>query len=122
MANTDPIPPRKMMNLGSFSLVDVELFDPPMCCSTGLCGPTIDQMLLDVSEMILQLQKDGFHVQRYQMTSHPNAFTGNLEVMRLVREKQLDALPITAVHGRVVKVGAYPTLAEIQAALQGAGA
>ncbi len=122
MANTDPITPRKMMNLGSFSIVDVELFDPPMCCSTGLCGPTVDQTLLDVNEMILQLQKDGFHVQRYQMTSHPNAFTGNLEVMRLVREKQLDALPITTVHGKVIKVGAYPTLAEIQNALERAGA
>ena len=119
MANTDPITPRKMMNLGSFSLVDVEFFDPPMCCSTGLCGPTVDQALLDVNEMILQLEKDGFHVQRYQMTSTPNAFTSNLEVMRLIREKQMDALPITAVHGKVIKAGAYPTLAEIQKNLNG---
>jgi hypothetical protein len=120
MANTDPITPRKMMNLGSFSLVDVEFFDPPMCCSTGLCGPTVDQALLDVNEMVLQLEKDGFHVQRYQMTSHPNAFTSNLEVMRLVREQQLAALPISVVHGKVVKIGSYPTLAEIKAALEGA--
>ena len=34
---------------------DVEFFDPPMCCSTGLCGPTLDQTLLDVSEMIVEL-------------------------------------------------------------------
>ena len=31
----------------------VEFFDPPMCCPTGLCGPTLDQTLLDVNEMIL---------------------------------------------------------------------
>ena len=35
---------------------DVELFDPPMCCPTGMCGPTIDQTLLDVNEMMLTLQ------------------------------------------------------------------
>jgi len=30
----------------------VEFFDPPMCCPSGLCGPTLDQTLLDVNEMI----------------------------------------------------------------------
>ena len=88
----------------------VELFDPPMCCPTGLCGPTLDQTLLDVNEMILALQAEGVTVARYQMTSQPQAFTGNPDVMRLVREKQMAALPITVVHGKVVKVGAYPTL------------
>lgn len=95
----------------------IELFDPPMCCPTGLCGPTLDQVLLDVNEMIQALQAEGISVERYQMTSHPHKFMSNDEVMRLVREKQMEALPITAVHGKVIKVGAYPTLDEIQAAL-----
>lgn len=98
----------------------VELFDPPMCCPTGLCGPTLDQTLLDVNETILALQAEGVHVERYQMTSHPNAFLGNAEVMRLVRDKQMAALPITVVIGQVVKVGAYPTRVEVRAALSGA--
>ena len=34
----------------------VEIFDPPMCCPTGLCGPTIDKALLDVNEMVLALK------------------------------------------------------------------
>jgi hypothetical protein len=97
---------------------DVELFDPPMCCPTGLCGPSLDQTLLDTNEMILALQAAGVTVERYQMTSHPQAFLANADVMRLVREKQLAALPITVAGGRVLKVGAYPTLAEVQAALK----
>ncbi len=101
---------------------DVEIFDPPMCCPTGLCGPTLDQTLLDVSEMILALQRDHLRVERYQMTSHPNAFLGNAEVMKLVREKQMAALPITVVRGKVIKAGAYPTLTEIKANLNGAKA
>lgn len=98
---------------------EVEFFDPPMCCPTGICGPTIDQTLLDVNEMILTLQQENLRVARYQMTSHPNAFLGNAEVMKLVREKQMDALPITVVHGKVVKVGAYPTMDEVRKALNG---
>lgn len=98
---------------------DVEFFDPPMCCSTGLCGPTLDQTLLDVSEMIVELQKEGFRVERYQMTSHPQAFLSQPEVMRLVSEKQMAALPIIVVRGRIVAEGRYPKLIEIQNNLNG---
>jgi hypothetical protein len=96
---------------------DIEIFDPPLCCPTGLCGPTLDQTLLDVNEMILALQKEKVHVERYQMTSHPNAFLNNAEVMKLVRERQMEALPITVVRGVIVKTGAYPNIDEIRAAL-----
>ncbi len=98
---------------------DVELFDPPMCCPTGLCGPTLDQTLLDVNEMILTLQRDNLRVERYQMTSQPKAFLENPEVMKLVREKQMEALPIIVVHGKIIKSGGYPSLGEVRAALNG---
>ena len=95
----------------------VEIFDPPLCCSTGVCGPTIDPALLDVNEMVLTLQSEGIPIARYQMASHAQAFVNNREVFRLLREKQLTALPISVVNGRIVKVGAYPTLAEVRAAM-----
>lgn len=98
--------------------VDVEVFDPPMCCPTGLCGPTLDQMLLDVNEMVLKLKGAGIKLERYQMNSHPSAFMNNADVMRLVREKQMEALPITIVRGQVIKVGTYPTLDEVNQALK----
>lgn len=97
----------------------VELFDPPMCCPTGLCGPTLDQALLDVNEMILTLQSEGISIARYQMTSQPQAFLSNPEVMRLVREQQMAALPIVVVNGKVIKVGTYPSITEVQASLYG---
>ena len=104
----------------SVAPADVEFFDPPMCCPTGLCGPTLDQTLLDVNEMILTLQRDNLRVERYQMAGNPNAFLGNVEVMKLVREKQMEALPIIVVHGKIIKSGGYPALDEVRAALNGA--
>lgn len=98
---------------------DVEFYDPPMCCPTGLCGPTLDQTLLNVNEMILALKNDNVSVERYQMTSHPQQFISNGDVMRLVQKQQMNALPITFVRGNVIKVGEYPTLAEVQNALNG---
>jgi Arsenical resistance operon protein ArsD len=93
--------------------IQVELFDPPLCCPTGLCGPTLDQTLLDVNEMVLALNFEGVGVERYQMTSHPHVFLKHPDVMRLVRERGMEAFPITVVAGRVVKTGAYPTRKEI---------
>lgn len=104
----------------SIAPADIELFDPPMCCPTGLCGPALDQTLLDVNEMLMSLQRENLRVERYQMTSNPNAFLGNAEVMSLVREKQMEALPIIVVRGKVIKVGAYPSADEVHAALNGA--
>ncbi len=95
----------------------VEIFDPPMCCPTGMCGPTIDPVLLDVNEMIVALQGEGITVVRYQMSTHAQAFAKNSEVLKLIREKQLAALPISIVRGRIIKTGAYPSLAEVRAAL-----
>jgi hypothetical protein len=66
------------------------------------------------------LQNAGHIVARYQMTSHPNAFLNNTAVMQRVREQQMAALPITVVYGRIIKSGAYPTLAEVQVYLNGA--
>jgi hypothetical protein len=97
----------------------VEIFDPPMCCPTGLCGPTLDQTLLDVNEMILALKAEGVQVERYQITSHPHKFTSSAAVMQLVQQRQLEALPITIVQGQVIKAGVYPTLAEVTMALNG---
>ena len=96
----------------------VEIFDPPLCCPTGLCGPTLDPVLLDVSEMILNLKAEGVTVERYLMTHQPQAFLNNAEVYRLIQEQQLAALPITAVNGRVVKTGEYPTLDELRGVLE----
>lgn len=107
--------------LASDAPIRVKIFDPPMCCPTGICGPALDQTLLDVNDMVLHLKKKGIRVERYQMSSQPNAFLKNSDVMRQVREQSTAALPITLVDGEVIKIGAYPNLGEIKAHLNGAG-
>ncbi len=96
---------------------DVEIFDPPMCCPTGLCGPVLDTTLVDLSEALLALQSDGRSVARHMMTVEPHAFMRNRAVYELIRDRQLEVLPITLVRGQVVKTDAYPSLDELRAAL-----
>ncbi len=97
--------------------IDVELFDPPLCCPTGLCGPVLDTTLVDISEAVLALQADGRSVVRHQMAADPGAFMRNREVYELIKTRQLEALPITVVRGRIVKTDAYPSLSELRSAL-----
>ena len=94
------------------SKVDLEIFDPPVCCPTGTCGPTQDQTLLDVNEMVVTLESEGYRVERYQMTTHPEVFLNNPDVMRLVNEKKTNALPITLIQGELVSEGRYISLSD----------
>jgi len=93
---------------------DVEIFDPPLCCPTGLCGPVLDTTLVDLSEAIFTLEAEGRTVVRHMMTADPQAFMNNREVYDLIRARQLEVLPITVMGGRIVKTDAYPTLDELR--------
>jgi hypothetical protein len=92
----------------------LEIFDPPMCCPTGMCGPTVDPTLLAVNEMVLALKDEGIEARRYQMSAQPQAFVSNPQVYQLLRERQMAALPVTVLNGRVLKVGGYPTLDQVR--------
>ena len=96
------------------AVVDMEIFDPPVCCPTGTCGPTQDQTLLDVSEMVVTLESEGYRIERYQMTTNTEVFLSNPDVMRLVNEKKANALPITVIRGELVSEGKYITLSEVR--------
>ncbi|MFV8828227.1 arsenite efflux transporter metallochaperone ArsD [Alkalihalobacterium sp. APHAB7] len=87
----------------------VEIFDPAMCCSTGVCGPSVDPELTRVASAVYSLEKNGFNIVRYQLTNDPDKFAENQDVNRILHEKGPDALPVILVNDQVVKVGSYPT-------------
>jgi hypothetical protein len=115
-----PLDPERMRALAdqapaaAIPSVDVEIFDPPLCCPTGLCGPVLDTTLVDLSEAIFTLEAEGHTVVRHMMTADPQAFMRNREVYQLIKERQLEVLPITVMGGRIVKTDAYPTLDELR--------
>ena len=95
----------------------IEIFDPPMCCPGGMCGPVIDPALLDVNEAILKVKKefDGqVKIERYMLTQQSTKFLQNPEILELLHSQGTLALPVTAVNGKVVKQKIYPTYAELQ--------
>jgi hypothetical protein len=37
----------------------IQVYDPPMCCSTGICGTDIDPDLVNFAAMLSQLANHG---------------------------------------------------------------
>lgn len=91
----------------------IKIFEPPMCCPTGMCGPTVDEKLVAFNDLIEKLKKDGFVVERYMLTNDAAAFQSEAQVVAVLKDEQLEALPITLIDGKLIKRGAYPTLEEI---------
>jgi len=92
--------------------IRIVIYDPPMCCSSGVCGPNPDQTLIDLQNTLAKVREMGVEVERYLITQSPEKFKENQTVIKLIQEQQLKALPITVCNGKIVKAGAYPTLEE----------
>lgn len=87
----------------------VEIFEPAMCCSTGVCGPGVDPELLRVSTFLNELEGEGRKITRYNLSSDPMAFVTNKEVNDTIANEGTEALPITVVDGEIRQKGSYPS-------------
>jgi hypothetical protein len=85
------------------------IFEPAMCCSTGVCGPGVDPELLRVSTVLNNLNRKGIVVERYNLTSNPQAFVDNKIINEILNSDGVDVLPVTIVDNIVVKTKSYST-------------
>ena len=87
----------------------LQVFDPPMCCSTGVCGPTVDPALPQFAADLAWLQGQGVEVERFNLAQQPQAFAGNDLVRQQLTKSGSGCLPLLIVDGQVVSRGVYPT-------------
>ena len=95
----------------------IEIFDPPMCCSSGLCGPALDPTLLKVQQAVIRVQRESggrIRVERRQLSQDPGCFLQNPAVMSLVTKSGTGVLPVTTVNHEVKKTNSYPTFEELE--------
>ncbi len=86
----------------------LEIYDPAMCCSTGVCGPSPDQELVTFAGE-LKGMADVVEIQRFNLAQQPGAFAANLIVRQILAEEGPDILPVILVDGRLVMKGVYPS-------------
>jgi len=91
----------------------IEVFDPAMCCSSGVCGPVVDPVLPRFAGDVAWLGKRGVEVARYNLAQEPLAFTTNAAVLEILKGSGPDALPVVLVDGAETSRGRYPSREEL---------
>lgn len=87
----------------------MQIFEPAMCCSTGVCGVSVDPELIRVSTVLNTLNIKGMEVERFNLSNAPQEFIKNTVINKLINEKGIDVLPATLLDGELVIIGRYPT-------------
>lgn len=91
----------------------IEIFDPAMCCSTGVCGPSIDSELLRIATVISSLKEKGIDIVRHGLSSEPQDFVSNEVIKDILEKEGADILPVTLIDGKIAKSKEYPTNEEL---------
>ena len=96
-------------------MTTVEIFDPAMCCSTGVCGTDVDPTLSRFAADIEWLASQGVVVQRATLAQEPGKFAANVAVRNALVERGTGVLPAIVVDGVLKSTGAYPAREQIAA-------
>ena len=96
-------------------MTKIEVFDPAMCCSTGVCGPAIDEALPRFAADVEWLKGKGASVQRFNLSQEPRAFLDNKLVRQALAERGQKCLPLVLVDGQISFAGIYPTREQLAA-------
>ena len=91
----------------------LQVFDPAMCCSTGVCGPSVDPSLPRFAADLEWLKSKGLQVERYNLAQEVAAFTSNPVVKVALNSRGSKCLPLLLLDGTIVVEGAYPTREEL---------
>ncbi len=94
-------------------MTHIQVFDPALCCSTGVCGVDVDQALVSFSADVEWAKQNGARIERYNLAQEPLAFAENAAVRGFLERSGHEALPLILVDGEVALAGRYPKRAEI---------
>lgn len=92
----------------------IRVFEPALCCNTGVCGPDLDQELVTFTADVQSLQAEGVDIGRVNLASDPSAFAQNPVVVNYLKVAGSDGLPLTLVNDTTVLTGRHPTRAELR--------
>ncbi len=87
----------------------VQVYDKPMCCSTGVCGPDVDPVLPRFAADLDWLKGQGYQVERYNLAQQPQAYIENKSIHQLLSTEGTDCLPVIIVDGQIVSRQVYPS-------------
>lgn len=94
-------------------MTHIQVFDPALCCSTGVCGVEVDQALVGFAADYEWAKQQGAQIERFNLSQEPMIFAQNATVKAFLERSGAEALPLILVDDEVVLAGRYPTRAEL---------
>jgi hypothetical protein len=94
-------------------MTTIQVFDPALCCSTGVCGVEVDQQLVDFSTDVDWAKQNGAVIDRFNLAQQPLVFAENPLVKAFLERSGAEALPLILVDDEVALAGRYPNRAEL---------
>lgn len=94
-------------------MASIQIFDPTLCCSTGVCGVDVDQQLVTFAADLDWAKQNGAQTERFNLGQQPMAFAENAVVKSFLERSGAEALPLILVDGEVALAGRYPNRAEL---------
>jgi len=91
----------------------IQVFDPALCCSTGVCGVDVEQALVKFSADAAWAKLNGARIERFNLAQQPMAFAENAAVKGFLERSGEEALPLVLVNGEVALAGRYRNRAEL---------
>jgi len=92
---------------------NIQIFDPALCCSSGVCGVDVDQSLVSLAADLDWAKQQGLVVERFNLAQQPMDFAQNATVRGFLERSGAEALPLVLVDGEVALAGRYPNRAEL---------
>lgn len=93
----------------------VEVFEPALCCATGVCGENVDQQLVMFSADLDFVASRGGDVTRFNLASEPRTFAENETVRAFLQVAGSGGLPLILVDGVTAMTGRYPDRTQLAA-------
>jgi len=90
----------------------LKIYDPAMCCSSGVCGTDVDTKLVQLANFLKNLDEATVKVERYNLSQEPAAYTTGT-IAEILKEKGTDALPLVMIDDEVISAGDYPELEKL---------
>jgi len=86
----------------------IQIYDPALCCSTGICGTEVDQQLVNFSADVDWAKKNGAQIERFNLAQQPMEFANNKVVREFLARSGQEALPLILIDGEFALAGRYP--------------
>lgn len=94
-------------------MTKIEVYDPALCCSTGICGVDVDQDKVTFAADVEWLKSQGGQITRFNLAQQPMVFAENPVVKGFLDRSGAEALPLILVDGEVALAGRYPHRSEL---------